>query len=249
MKLCSVKNEEIYLNNFDINKINQIKFKSLFRRRISYEPISKISSNKEFWSLDFFVNKYVLDPRPETEFLIQSINDYFSNFRKKITICDLGTGSGCLSITLAKIYTNSKITATEISKDAIEVAKKNSKIHKVQNKIRFVKCNWINKNETYDVVVSNPPYLSNTEYENCSIEIKDFEPKIALFGGYDGLKSYREISIISNSILHNKSLLFIEIGKYQKDAIIEIFKKQKLRIIKVVKDYQLNDRVLIIEKE
>ena len=249
LNYCSLNNEEIFLNNFDINKINFDKFESAFCNRIRNKPISKIFNKKEFWSLSFYVNDNVLDPRPESEFLIEAIKFYFTNLKTNIKICDLGTGSGCLAITLAKIYKNSQIVATDISKDAIRIAKKNAKDHSVENQIKFINCNWILKKDKYDFIVSNPPYLSYSQYEKCKTSVKNFEPKIALLGGPDGLKSYREILAIANSILYKDSLLFIEIGKNQKNNILDILKYRKLKIIKIIKDYQLIDRILVIKKE
>ena len=244
--LFNLKNE-IFLKNFDLSKINVKKFKSAFNRRIKHEPLSKIFNKKEFWGLEFYVDKYVLDPRPESEFLIQTIKEYFKNYKSNIKICDLGTGSGCLAITLAKIYNKSKITAIDISDVAIEVAKKNAKKHKVGKKINFINCDWIFINRHYDLVVSNPPYLSNKQYEDCELNIKNFEPKLALVGGSDGLESYRQIAEKACSILHNHSYLFIEIGFLQTNDIRKIFAKKNLKIIKIVKDYQQIDRVLVLK--
>ena len=245
---CSVNGNVVFLNNFTIDKINVRKFYSVFKRRMNHEPTSKIFNKKEFWSLDFIVNKFVLDPRPESEFLIQTIKEYFTELQSNIKICDLGTGSGCLTITLAKIYKESRITATDISKEALKIAKKNSKKHCVENQIKFINCDWAPTTDRFDLVVSNPPYLSFNQYDNCGINIKNFEPKISLVGGKDGLKSYRQISEIAYSILHNNSFLIIEIGKSQTDDIKNIFINKDLKLIKIVKDYQQIDRVLVLKK-
>jgi len=245
---CSINNNVVFLNNFTKDKINVRKFQSAFKRRMNHEPTSKIFNKKEFWSLDFDVNQFVLDPRPESEFLIQTISEYFTDLQSNIKICDLGTGSGCLSITLAKIYKNSKITATDISKDALIIAKKNSKKYNVENQIKFINCNWVPTTDQFDLVVSNPPYLSFNQYSNCGINIKNFEPKIALVGGQDGFKSYRQISDIAYSILHNNSFLFIEIGKSQTANIKKIFEDKNLKLIKIIKDFQQIDRVLVLQK-
>ena len=248
LKYCSINNDEVLLDNFDINNINLQKFESAFNRRIKQEPISKIFNEKEFWSLDFYVNKFVLDPRPESEFLIKTTKEFFTNYQTDIKICDLGTGSGCLAITLAKIYKKSKITATDISKNALNIAKLNAIKHGVEKQIKFINCDWISTNEQFDIVVSNPPYLSYREYEKCNINIKNFEPKIALESGYDGLQSYRQISSLANLILHQNSFIFIEIGKSQITDIKKIFLNQNLKIIKIVKDYQQIDRILVLKK-
>ena len=245
---CSINNNVIFLNNFTIDKINVRKFQSAFKRRMNHEPASKIFNKKEFWSLNFNVDQFVLDPRPESEFLIQTIKEYFTDFQSNIKVCDLGTGSGCLAITLAKIYKKSKITATDISKNALKVAKKNSKKYHVNNQIKFINCNWISTTDQFDLIVSNPPYLSLNEYDNCEVNIKNFEPKIALLGGQDGLESYRQISKIVYSILHKNSFLFIEIGKSKTKKIKKIFENNNLRLIKIVKDFQQINRVLVLRK-
>ena len=108
----------------------------------------------------------------------------------------MGTGSGCLAITLAKMFKNAKIIATDISKDAIKIAKKNALKHKVIEQISFINCSWFVKNQHFDIIVSNPPYLSTNQYDKCERNIKNYEPKIALLGGDDGLESYRQISKI-----------------------------------------------------
>ena len=243
---CS--NNNIFLNNFQINKINLEKFNKAFRRRMNHEPISKIFNKKEFWSLNFYVNQYVLDPRPESEFLIEAVLKYFSDFKSDLKICDLGTGSGCLAITLAKIFKNSQITATDVSNKSLEVAKKNAKIHNVFDQIKFVNCDWHSDLEKFDFIISNPPYLTSNEYEKCNINIKNFEPKLALYGGFDGLMAYKKIAKFAHSILNKNSLLFLEIGNFQTINIKKLFQKNKIKVIKIIKDYQQINRVLVLKK-
>ena len=153
----------------------------------------------------------------------------FINYDKNIKICDLGTGSGCLAIVLAKIYKNSKVIATDISKAAIKVAKINSEKHHIEDQIKFINCNWVHPVSKFDLIVSNPPYLSHKEYMNCQDEVKFYEPKIALKAGKDGLKSFKEIALISSKIMHFNSFICIEIGKNQKNDV------QKFLIITILK--------------
>ena len=245
---CSINKKEIFLNDFNLNKINLIKFKNAFQRRIFHEPLSKIFNIKEFYSLNFYVNNKVLDPRPETEFIIDAVKDFFLNNESSIKICDLGTGSGCLAITLAKIYKNSKILATDISKDALNVAKKNAIIHNVQNRIDFKFCNWIKNKKIFDIIVCNPPYLSEKDYIKCDQNIRKYEPKIALLGGKNGLKYFSELSIIFREISHHKSLIFVEIGHRQLEQVLTIFKNNDLIPLKIIKDYQQINRVIVLKK-
>jgi len=248
LNYSAVNNKNIFLCNFDINQIDLDKFKSFFERRICYEPLSKIINNKEFWSYNFFVNNKVLDPRPETEFLIETVKKYFLNNDSYLKICDLGTGSGCLAIVLAKIYKNSKITATDISSEAIKVAKKNLKKHNVTNQIKLINCNWISKIEEFDLIICNPPYLSINEYKNCDDGIKFYEPKEALVAGSDGISAYKEIAMIASQTMHMGSFLFLEIGKNKKDSIISIFNNNGIKNVEIIKDYQSIDRVLVMKR-
>ena len=245
----SILKKEIILTNFNISQINLNLFQSAFERRIKMEPLAKIFKEKEFWKYTFAVNENVLDPRPESELLIEGVEKYFQNKKQKLKIIDIGTGSGCLAVSLAMEYKNSMITATDISKHALDVAKKNSKKFNVCEQIKFKCCNWCETKENFDVVVTNPPYLTNNEYYNLSKEIKLYEPEICLKGGKDGLSCFREIAYKIQKITHFKSLFFVEIGYNQKDKCIKIFKEFDMYCIDTIVDYQNYERILIFNKK
>ena len=239
--------KEIFFSNFNIEKINIQIFKDSFDRRLKKEPISKIFNSKEFWKYNFYVNKFVLDPRPETELIIEKVLNYFPNKNKKLKILDLCTGSGCIAISLAKEYLNAKVTATDISSQALKVAEINSK--KINcNNIKFIQCDLLDKISKYDIVVSNPPYLSKLDYKNVSDEIKLFEPKIALFAKNNGYEFYNRLSSLLPNIISKKSMIFIEIGHSQAKKCIEIFESSKLECLEIFKDYQNLDRGIILNK-
>ncbi len=185
---------EIILSNFKINQINIKKFTLMFNRRLAYEPISKIINKKSFWKDDFFVNQFVLDPRPETEILIEESQKIFFNNSSNIKILDIGTGSGAIAISLAREFENADILAIDISEDAIKVADKNIREKKLHNRIKLEKKTINNINDNFDLIVSNPPYLTNKELGNISQEIRNFEPLTSLDGGEDGLNFYREFA-------------------------------------------------------
>ena len=163
-------------------------------------------------------------------------------------ILDIGTGSGCLAIALALEYEHSTITATDISKPALDVAEKNSKKYNTCNQIQFICCDWINKIGVYDLIVSNPPYLSENEYNNTDKEIKIYEPKTAFLAGKDGLKCFRELAKILQKISHNNSLCIIEIGHDQKKECINIFREFGMDYIDIITDYQNYERILVLKK-
>ena len=161
----------------------------------------------------------------------------------------MGTGSGCLAISLAKEYKNSLITATDISTSALEMAKKNSKRFNVCNQIIFKHCSWFETGKSFDIVVSNPPYLSDREYTNVSKEIKLYEPEIALRGGKDGFSCFREIAFKIHGIIHSESLCFLEIGYNQKNNCIKIFEEFDISCKDVILDYKNYERVLVFNKK
>ena len=240
--------KQIFLNNLNINDIDIDYFNSLLQKRLNYEPISKIIKKKNFWKYDFFVNSNVLDPRPETELIIEEVLRNIKDRKKQYKILDIGTGSGCLAICLAKELTNSKITAIDISKTAINVAKKNIKLKKLEHQIdlRLIDINKIK--DKYDIIVSNPPYLTECEYEKAQEEIKNFEPKVALVGGVDGLQIYRILSKKIDYIMTNNSYFVCEIGKGQLDSIKDIFQNTNLILKKISKDLNKIDRTLTFFK-
>ena len=240
--------KQIFLNNFNINDIDIDYFNFLLQKRLNYEPISKIIKKKNFWKYDFFVNINVLDPRPETELIIEEVLSNIKDRKKQYKILDIGTGSGCLAICLAKELTNSKITAIDISKTAINVAKKNIKLKKLEHQIdlRLIDINKIK--DRYDIIVSNPPYLTECEYEKVQEEIKNFEPKVALVGGADGLQIYRILSKKIDYIMTNNSYFVCEIGKGQLDSIKDIFQNTNLILKKISKDLNKIDRTLTFFK-
>ena len=217
-------------------------------RRLNFEPISKIINKKNFWKYDFYVDNHVLDPRPETELIIEESLKLLTKKNKKFNILDIGTGSGCLTVCLAKEFVNSRIIAIDISSKAMKVASKNFKIHKCQNRIKKRICKIDSVNRKFDLIVSNPPYLSKEDYQGTSREIKNYEPKKAFFGGNDGLFFYKKFAISLPKLMKSDSYLILEIGENQASNCIKLFSKSGLNFVKKVKDLQKKDRILIFYK-
>ena len=239
---------EIILSNFDLDQININLFNKVLNRRLSNEPISKIINKKNFWKDEFYVNEFVLDPRPETEGIVEESIKLIKNKNSNIKILDIGTGSGALAISLAREFINASIMAIDISEEAIKVANLNIKNKKLNNQIQLRKITLDNINEKFDLIVSNPPYLTKKELENTSYEIKNYEPLIALDGGDDGLNFYRDFSKKINKIMNVNSYLLLEIGEGQLNDCTDIFSLSKLNFHKKAQDLQKKDRILIYSK-
>ena len=239
---------EIILSNFNINQINIKKFNLMLNRRLANEPISKIINKKSFWKDDFYVNEFVLDPRPETEIIIEESHKFFNNKKSNLKILDIGTGSGAIAISLAREYENADILAIDISEDAIKVAYKNIKDKKLHNRIKLKKTTIDDINENFDLIVSNPPYLTKNELENISQEIRNFEPFVSLDGGEDGLSFYREFAKKIPQIMNSNAYFIIEIGAKQYDDCREIFSVSSLKFEKKTQDLQKKDRIMVFSK-
>jgi release factor glutamine methyltransferase len=244
-KILNKKREEILTNlNQKIYPKHLINYKKLIVRRSKNEPIAYITKEKEFWSKKFFVNQDTLIPRPETELMVEKLIKIYKD--KKITILDIGTGSGCILISLISELTNSKGIGIDISKKALAVAKKNLKKHKISNNIRFFNKSLDSKfDKKFDLIVSNPPYIKSGEIKNLSEDIKRYEPRIALDGGNDGLDLIKKIIYKTGYILKVKGMLALEIGNEQFKKVSEILVKKKFKIEYIIKDYKDNVRCII----
>ena len=251
LKLIITKssNKKFYiLNELNLKDINFNKFNSYFKRRVKGEPISKIFNKKEFWSLNFFVNNNVLDPRPETEFIVETVINHYKNNKKKLAICDIGTGSGCLIISLLKQYKNSIGVGIDISNQAIRIAEKNAIKHKVNDRLDLIFDDWKNLSGKFDVIVSNPPYIKTLDYNNLPSEVRNFDPKVSLLGGNTGFEKFIEISSIINLLMKKESIFVLEIGDKQSEFLIEKFKNKSLCLIEIIRDYNGIKRVLVFKK-
>ncbi len=248
LEKASYESKEIILSNFDIKNINIDYFKILLNKRLKNEPIAKIIGKKYFWKNEFFVNKYVLDPRPETEIIIEEVLTNIKNNNDEISILDIGTGSGCIAISLALEIPNSRITAIDISSEALKVAKKNIDKYNLNNQIDLKLIDFRDVKKKFDFVVSNPPYIKETEYEDLQLEIKNYEPKVALVAGIDGMKFYKIYASVIEKLMNKNSLFICEIGDKQLNSCIKIFAKSNLKLKKITKDIQKIDRTLTFFK-
>ena len=243
----SGKLRENFLVNLDF-KLNPIQIKMfnnlINRRALGKEPVAYLLNTKEFWSIKLNVDKDVLIPRPETEILVERLVKHYKN--KQPYILDIGTGSGCIIISLLQELKKSKGIAIDISNKALNIAKKNSKNNNTFNRIKFINSSICQFNNfKFDLIVSNPPYIARHQLKNLSEDIKNFEPKIALDGGNDGLDVIKKVIYKSKAILKTNGLLAIEIGNKQYKQVSQLLKIENFREKHLIKDYQDNIRCII----
>ena len=220
-------------------------FKAI-KKMINGVPLQHITHMQEFMKMNFYVNEDVLIPRPDTEILVEEVINIAKRINAK-KILDLCTGSGAIAISLAKYIENSEITAVDISKKALNVAKKNAKNNEVENQITFIESNLFEKvkKEKYDMIVSNPPYIKKGVMKTLDREVQK-EPSIALDGGYDGLDFYSKIINKSDEYLKFNGYLCLEIGYDQKIDVIELIENEEKYVDTYSKkDLYGNDRVII----
>lgn len=241
---------DLYLNpDKPVTEAERTRFKSLIRRRAAREPVAYIISEKEFYGRIFHVDRRVLIPRPETEALIETALKYASD-RSVPHIVDLGTGSGCIAVTLALEIPDTHLLAVDQSRDAIAVAIENSTRHDVADRILFREGNWFEPltdlaaPKTIDLVVSNPPYIRHDELQKLQPEITRYEPRLALDGGSDGLQPYLQIASGAKYWLKSGGCLILEIGHDQGDAVRQILANTEFGTISIFKDLAGLDRVI-----
>ena len=216
-------------------------------RRLNGEPISKIFKKRDFYNSTFIISNDVLDPRPETELIVEIANNYINKNEVK-NILDLGTGSGCILLSILKENRMINGLGIDLSKEAISIAKRNSKKLNLETQSNFLVSNWMSSvNYKYDLVVSNPPYIASEDIKKLSKSVKIYDPILSLDGGDDGLNSYRLIASDLKRIISMNALIIIEIGYNQSLQVIDIFKKNDFKLIKQYNDINGLDRVLTFQ--
>lgn len=259
MQHCLKKTKEYILINLEkeIDKKDEINFRKLINRACTNEPIQYIIEKQEFMGLEFIVNENVLIPRADTETLvletIDIIKKSFTN--EKINILDMCTGSGAIIISIAKYLNNKNINyyASDISEEALKIAKQNSKKNKIEinfinsNLFETIKDNKQYKDIKFDLIISNPPYIETNIIDNLDENVKK-EPRIALDGGDDGLKFYKQIAKEAKDVLKENGYLCFEIGYNQRKSVIDILENNAYKDIYSKKDLSENDRIVIARK-
>jgi len=234
-----------------IDESQENKFFDFIKERSCGKPTQYITGFQEFMSLKFEVNQHVLIPRPETEILVEKIIEYVKdNYTDNINILDVGTGSGCISVSLAYYLPNCHITAADISYEALKIAKRNAENARVGDRVKFVQSDLFSQLSIsqdvvrYDIIVSNPPYIPSSDIASLQLEVKGYEPLKALDGGYDGLSFYREITKASPDFLKPGGLLAFEVGYNQAQHVSDLM-REDYNEIEIIKDLAKVDRVVI----
>ncbi|MGL5692807.1 MAG: peptide chain release factor N(5)-glutamine methyltransferase [Peptostreptococcaceae bacterium] len=234
--------------NKELTSDEESLFNTLIQDRLKGRPVAYIIGNREFMGLDFYVKEGVLIPRPDTEPLVEEVIELCKG-KEGLHIVDIGTGSGAITISLAKYLPTSQIKSLDISDIPLEIGKKNAVSNEVDNRIEFIKSDLFtsieDKDFEFDVIVSNPPYIPKKDIETLHTQVKDYEPYNALEGGEDGLDFYRDITEQSLKYIKPNGILAYEVGHDQAEDVAKIMKNNGYTKIYTKKDLQGIDRVVI----
>ena len=231
-----------------VSKKYLYEFYHLIQRRKKGEPVAYLINYKDFWKQKYFVNNDVLIPRPDTEVLIEQTLQMFGK-DKRLRILDIGTGSGCLVLSILKERKNFLGVGIDISQKALKVANFNAKLQHLKNRVKFYNSDidkfFLGK---YDLILSNPPYIKNFNIKYLDEDIAGYEPKVALDGGSDGLTKITKVINKASCLIKKNGKLILEIGYNQRNEIVKILKARKFYINKIIKDYGKNDRCIVSTK-
>ena len=247
----SIKRDKKYiiLNPKELLNSEQVEtFKNLIERRRKKEPVAYLINKKEFWKDEFFVNKNVLIPRPDTELIIEQILKIYSK-DSQLQVLDIGTGSGCILLSILKERPNFYGTGIDISKKSINVSKLNAKQLNLTSRVKFFHSSVDNfKIGKYDLVVSNPPYIELFNLKYLEKDVISFEPRLALSGGFDGFSKIRKVINKAKNLIKKNGKFILEIGFNQKNKVKKILKEEGFYVNKAIRDYGNNDRCIISTK-
>jgi release factor glutamine methyltransferase len=247
--LINKDKKHIILNPKELLNSEQTKkFKSLIERRKKGEPVAYLINKKGFWKDEFFINKDVLIPRPDTELIIEQVLKIYSK-GSQLQVLDIGTGSGCILLSVLKERPNFYGTGIDISKKSINVSKLNAKLLNLTNRVKFFhSCVDNFKIGKYDLIVSNPPYIELFNLKYLEKDVINFEPKLALSGGFDGFSKIRNVINKAKTLIKKNGKFILEIGFNQKNKVKKILKEEGFYVNKTIRDYGNNDRCIISTK-
>ncbi len=244
-EVLNLKRLDLYLLfEQEVSVADRAHIKELILRRAKHEPLQYILGKQNFYGYDFIVTPDVLIPRPETEILVEEI---LKNKKENLHVLDIGTGSGCIAITLKKHKPSWTVEAVDISPQALKIAQQNAK--NLEAEIVLKESNLFEKiNSTYDIIVSNPPYISHQEYATLAAQVVEHEPKTALVAENNGLFFYQEILKKAKSFLKKEGVIYFEIGHNQAESIRQMANSAGFSKVNTIKDYNDFTRIMIIEE-
>lgn len=230
------------------------KLDDLLAERLNHKPLDKILGHKEFYKYRFKVTEDVLSPRPDTEILVEAAVNLCRKYKLK-NILDLGTGSGCILLSIVKDNEQAEGCGVDRSAEALAVAKENAGLLQIEKRCRWLCADWFATDfpqkigQRYDLIVSNPPYIPTGDIETLAPEVKDHDPRAALDGGSDGFDSYRQIAGLSGGLLEDGGFILLEAGAGQADDLVKLFEKQQLEHVDTVNDFAGIQRCIIFRKK
>ena len=254
--VLGLKRIELY-TQFDklVDKRQLDKLHDLVKRAGRNEPVAYLTATTEFYSLELNITPDCMIPRPETELLTERAIEFLRNRSATQLVCDLCTGCGCIAIAIAKNSPDARIIATDISDAALNIAAKNIDKHRLKDKIKLLCGDLFDPiipqldEGKFDLIVCNPPYVSAAEFEKLAKNVKDYEPRIALYAGQDGLDTYRRICKNADAFLKDDAALMLEVGYSQGKSVRELLEQMDcFAEITIEKDYHDNDRIAIAKK-
>ena len=248
--VLGLSNEKLNLTQSEkVGEKDLKNFEQLINRRKNSEPIAYLTNIKSFWKNDFYVDQSVLIPRSDSELLIESVIEHFPDLTKTYNFLDLGSGSGCLIISLLNEYLLSSGTGVEIDKKAIKVSEKNKEFLLNKDRLKFLERDFSNYDtSSFDIIISNPPYIPFEEKKDIMKEVRNYEPSKALFADEKGLYFYRKIIENLSKQLKRKQFLFLEVGINQPDGVVKILKNNNFNVVSIKKDISNIPRCIIAER-
>ena len=240
----------------NISKNEIMNFQTLVKQRQKGKPVSRILNKRNFWKREFMLNGDTLDPRPDSEILIEAVLEYFPNKTQLLKILDLGSGTGCLGLSLLEEYEDSLISFVDVSKKSLEIVKKNSHQFWLKGTLKYIHLDWrthdwdaqllnIEENKKFDIIITNPPYIPSNDINFLETEVKDYDPILALDGGNDGLNAYRSIIPRLKNLVKSDGKIFVEIGRGQENSVSEIALQHGLLSIDYKRDLSNIIRVIV----
>ena len=242
------RNQIIMSPNINLKNNQFLEFKQLITERSKGKPIAYLIGKKDFWKYEFEIKDGILIPRPDTEIIVEETLKLTKN-KSKLKVLDIGVGSGCILLSILKERKNFSGIGVDVSKKCLDLCRINTNKLGIKNRVKFFKSNIDNFDYgKYDLIISNPPYINRLDLKYLEKDIKNFEPKLALDGGFDGTSEVRKIIKKSSELIKKNGKLILEIGFDQKERVKKLLKSKGFYTNKVLKDYAKNDRCIISTK-